>query len=1027
MACATTSRDPAGGDKDVWTGLKWIGRHAKHIFVRDKRLSKEQGDAGEFRRAQYGSGGINTIDPEEEANSPPPPPPPVPGGAGATLGPAEQIIVAQVDHAKNHTSFFDRFDHARFPNNGGRVTISQDPSVAGFWQMPPLPKDFINVRGADGREHPVPMKMGAIQASVLPSGKVLMVSGSSNRGDSRPMKNPPVTSQSYGFIDNTELFDPELVPLVPSDPAAARVDLAPFEFPNIDDASLVSQAEPIGKAKPTLYERPFSLPDEQAFVTSALSPEIGTLRDPKFCAQERPPGTKIFNNGISILMDPVQYCAKIADPTVNGGSGVPLPLTENATPDPGEPNIDLFCGGHMPLPDGNVLFAGGTRKAVSFTTDFTPIPFHGVKRTMVFDWKQERWRDSGPARGATNQMVNMGDGRWYPTLVELPDGKVFIIGGMNHRGEISHTLEVYDPRTRSMSQLVDFRPLGGRPMPNEPFTVLDPVASRRFDNFPRVFLTHDQPALPGCADVLHCVRLLITGDGSAEGNRDIGMNNTVYVDMDTRAFPRLLVNFVRGPQRNNVAAGHPKTHEYSSHLYSTTTYDPLTETGDILTLGGSIGKYDPLHIAQDVKQDPTTKSKILAPEASTNFNGKPDQRTESDMERYSGATRSFEPVFEHFLGDDNDVTAKVATSRLFPGSRGAQVPCDPTQPATGANICGPLNHSGMINPNVVVLPTRQLLVMGGGNHSYADPLFNPVLFTPSADPFVHPAPGGKPVGWRNEWTRNFMNPFHLPRLYHNTSLLLPDGRVFLGSGNTFISFLKGVDGFGLPIVGPGGGQANNYNNFEGADKVSGVFKTIPDPSNNNAPLVLSNLSVDLPAEQYQVELFNPPYLFFPGERPVIQGLAVRGRQTEFHPLPAGKRWIDPDHEDIVPYGSEIDLAIGALKMDPRTGGSNGRVTMIRMGGVTHAFNFSQKLHTLHAVNGGRVNPADGGVVVARQAGVGESATVAVQAPTSPRVAPPGYYMIFYVNNVGKPSEARIVRLCNQVSTASGVACAEDPT
>jgi hypothetical protein len=1018
VACATGKkevRDPAGGD--VWSGMKWVGKKVKKAFVHDKNALNP--DAAAFRATQYGD--INTIDTSSpEAMAPPPPmeaPPPPQGGS---LGPQEDVIPQQIARMKAQRSFFDTTDHARFPGNGGRVQISADPGVAGFWQMPPLPQDFINVRGPDGRERPVPMKMGAIQASVLPSGKVLMVSGSSNRGDSRPTKNPPVTSQAYGFIDNTELFDPSLVPLIPDDLTNVRLDLASLEYPTIEGTKLNAPARPLAQEKrgteEFLYQRPASLPPEQAFTSFPIAPEVGTLRDPKFCAAERPPGTKLFNNGISILADAAQYCAKIADPSLRGGVGVALPLVENGQPDPVEPNIDLFCGGHHPLPNGNVLFAGGTRKAVSFTEDFTPIPFHGVKRTMIFDWRLQQWRDAGKTRGP----LNMGDGRWYPTLVELPDGKLFIIGGMNHRGEISHTLEVYDPKTLAMSSLVDFRPLGGRPMPNEPFSVLDPVAGRRFDNFPRVFLTHQSPALPGCADQLHCVRLLITGDGSAEGNRDAGMNNTVYVDIDTRAFPRLVVNFVRGPQRNQAAQGRPKTHDYTTHLYPTQLFDPLTESGDYLILGGSVNKYDPLHVAQDVKQNDKGE-KVVNADTSTFFNSKPDQRTVSDMERFNGASGSFEPVFEHFLGDDGDVTSKVGTSRLFPASRWDTVPCDPHDVKAGKNICGPLNRSGMINPNAVLLPTRQFLVLGGGNHSYADPIFNPVLFTPTVDPFVHPSAGGRPVGWRGEWTRNFMNPFHLPRLYHNTALLLPDGRVFMGSGNTFISFLKGVDGFGLPIVGPFGGQANNYNNFEGAEAISGVFRQFADPANPANRVSLSNLSVDLPAEQYQVELFNPPYLFFPGPRPVIQGIQVKGRTTEFHALPPGKRWIDPEHEDILGYGTELALAIKQV-----ADGARGRVTMIRLGGVTHAINFSQKLHTLHTPVGGRVDTRDGGIVVARAARVGETAVVTVQAPASPRVAPPGYYMLFFVNDRGKPSEARVVRLCNQVSTPAGVVCAEDP-
>jgi hypothetical protein len=972
----------------------------------------------------------------------------------------ETVIPLQIERMKNHISAFDQ-DNNTFKSNGGRVQINDNPAIAGFWQMPPLPNDYLILQ--NGQE--LAMRMGAIQASVLPSGKVLMVSGSSNRGDKRPclnqaqitaannakqpppacQKNPAVTSQAYNFIDNTELFNPALIPGPPDDPRTP-VNAAQLEFPAVPAGELENLAFPLGMQKQEfLYERPASLPESALAALPQSGPDTGsapfssnagTLADPAFCRQERPAGTPLFNNGMLIVGgNAAQFCTSIADPALKGGVGIQaLPLEEEAhslqSPNPGDPDIDLFCGGHHPLPDGNVLFAGGTRKAVSFQNGST-IPFYGIKRTLVFDWKLQQWKEAS----ATGAKVDMGDGRWYPTLVELPDGKVFIIGGMNHRGEISHTLEVYDPKSQTMSELFDFHQVGpgAARVPFDPFTVLDPTSHRRFDNFPRVFLT--QLLDKSCTDPIHCSILLITGDGSAEGDRDLNQNHTLYVFLDTRGFTdanhrEIRVRFQPGPDRN--IAGPGQTHLYTTHLYPTTIFDPTSEQGEYMILGGSIGIYDPLHVAEEEKTDnnnqvvidPTTKRPALDPDKSTAFNSKngdlktklvPPHRTVTDMERIhmANGTLAFEPVVEHFLGDDCDPNAKVGTSHINPAARRTGNNCVPGGARPDG---GPINGSGMINSNAVLLPTRQFLVMGGGNHSYEDPVFNPVLFTPAGDPLIRPPLSGpvvgKTVGREGEqWFRNLMNPVHLPRLYHNTALLLPDGRVFMGGGNTFISSLMDIDGRGLPLVGQLGGQSNNYNNFLGADTMSGGTYSV----NGQA---FANFSADLPAEQYQVELFDPPYLFIPGLRPVIHSISINGGPQRA--LPPGSRWINENQEDVIGYNQVLSLVV-----DNVANGELGTVTLIRIGGVTHAFNFSQKLHTLHEVvlgtqmeNGRQVTTASvdrttkGWVTVARSTEPGVKAMVNVATQPDPISAPPGYYMLFYVNKDGKPSEARMLRLCS---------------
>ena len=86
------------------------------------------------------------------------------------------------------------------------------------------------------------------------------------------------------------------------------------------------------------------------------------------------------------------------------------------------------------------------------------------------------------------------------------------------------------------------------------------------------------------------------------------------------------------------------------------------------------------------------------------------------------------------------------------------------------NFLGPNPTDVRIMHVATLLPTKQILVVGGGNYPYHDPLVRPILLTADKT-----APGG--------YRLKYMNPGTQPRLYHCVSLLLPDGRVFVAGGN----------------------------------------------------------------------------------------------------------------------------------------------------------------------------------------------------------------------------------------------------
>jgi hypothetical protein len=107
------------------------------------------------------------------------------------------------------------------------------------------------------------------------------------------------------------------------------------------------------------------------------------------------------------------------------------------------------------------------------------------------------------------------------------------------------------------------------------------------------------------------------------------------------------------------------------------------------------------------------------------------------------------------------------------------------------------------------------------------------------------------------------------------------------------------------------------------------------------------------------EVYSPGYLF-KGARPVITSAP-----------------------SVVAYGQPFFVGTADAA-------AIGRVNLVRLSSVTHAFNMEQRINRLTFSAA-----ADG---------------VNVTAPTSPNLTPPGYYMLFILSDSGVPSVARIVRV-----------------
>lgn len=112
---------------------------------------------------------------------------------------------------------------------------------------------------------------------------------------------------------------------------------------------------------------------------------------------------------------------------------------------------DVFCAGHVELPNGNVLITGGTTAYPQYDAAGNLVhDFDGSKQAYIFDVASERYVQTG----------SMANARWYPTVVSVGGGKILVTGGLDDKARAlsvaSHntdTSELYDPATGAWSAL----------------------------------------------------------------------------------------------------------------------------------------------------------------------------------------------------------------------------------------------------------------------------------------------------------------------------------------------------------------------------------------------------------------------------------------------------------------------------------------------------------------------------------------------------------------------------------------------
>ncbi len=165
------------------------------------------------------------------------------------------------------------------------------------------------------------------------------------------------------------------------------------------------------------------------------------------------------------------------DAGANPGGTTNTPLLPGLNTNDAQGAGALFCADLKHLADGRIIAAGGTNYYSEPGIDGLPfglIEIEGLKNTRIFDPRTNRWA----------QTDAMAYGRWYPTLVTLPDGDLFVASGVTKLVKPIYPEQPF-ASGRNVVQSETFDVGCGRWSEN------GPLAERTLPTYPRMHLLPD--------------------------------------------------------------------------------------------------------------------------------------------------------------------------------------------------------------------------------------------------------------------------------------------------------------------------------------------------------------------------------------------------------------------------------------------------------------------------------------------------------------------------------------------------------
>lgn len=417
----------------------------------------------------------------------------------------------------------------------------------------------------------------------------------------------------------------------------------------------------------------------------------------------------------------------------------------------------LFCSHLVQLADGRILAAGGTNYYLE--PGLQPLPFgvielEGLKNTRIFNPADDHWA----------QTDSMAYGRWYPTLVTLPKGDVFVASGV----------------TKLVKPIYPENPLnsGRNVVQTETFDVgcglwseNGPLGERTLPTFPRLHLLPNGQVFYNAAGQAF--------DPVGYGYDMALWNVAGAYDPATRSWTDLA--YAGLPlELNQVGLG-----QLVSALNPT---NPLAATLLTQALQAFLGTVveDPVALLEQV-------GGVLG------FAVDPDVVAAALGSGFRGSTFSvmlpLEPDANGVYSKAEFLTAGGVLGAVVVPSPGSYVATNLSRIDTvtsgsgglgyASRLTGKLNHPRWYS-SAVLLPDGSVMAFSGADRDevVTPGLEIPVTLAERFDPATQ------------TWTA--MAEAHNPRTYHNTALLLPDGRVLVGGHapiNTAYLFSIDLPGF----------------------------------------------------------------------------------------------------------------------------------------------------------------------------------------------------------------------------------------
>jgi hypothetical protein len=431
----------------------------------------------------------------------------------------------------------------------------------------------------------------------------------------------------------------------------------------------------------------------------------------------------------------------------------PTPVDAGANPDghdpdaiPGVPVVNggadgaLFCSDVVFLADGRLLAAGGTDY---YSEPGIPqIPYgvaelEGLKNARIFDSHGDIWTQTG----------SMGFGRWYPTMVSLPDAKVFVASG------VTKLLKPVYPESitqsgRNVVETETYDPACGS------WSVNGPLAERTLPLFPRLHM------LPNGQVYYNAGGQAFNPFG--EGYDQALWNLTATYDPATQTWSDLA--YAGLPlQLNQIGL-----QQLGNALNPTNPLQAATLTTLLDSLVGTVTS-DPTAVLNQVggvlglAADPAVVEKVIG----SGMRGSTFSVMLIQKPDASGQYRKAE-----FLTAGGIPTAVAATNPgTYLATSSSRIDtitiASDGRPSSVSRLTGPLVSARWYTSGVL-LPTGEVFAVSGADR---DEVATPGLgFAVKRAEIFDP----QSETWRGVATQ------HNPRTYHNTAVLLRDGRVLVG-------------------------------------------------------------------------------------------------------------------------------------------------------------------------------------------------------------------------------------------------------